>query len=195
MGRPLVEETTRVDVRRAFLGRPLRPGCALELTVTPAGKARARETAAAPDVDAFDTHRRVRLEVVFAPCRFGGERAYLLCPRCRHRRLTLFVRGTEVGCRACSGLGYRTQNLTDADRLDLRAERIERALGGGGGRSDPLPPRPAGMHRTTYRRRVDRVLDLRWRAQDARDAKEDAWFARRWPGIVRRYFTAAPRSA
>jgi hypothetical protein len=194
MARPLVEDTVRVDVRRAFLPRPLRRGEVLELTITATGNPRLRKTPSGSDVDTLDTQRRVRLEPAFVPCRFGGERAYLACPRCGHRRLTLFMRGTEVGCRACFGLGYRTQNLTDADRLDLQAERIERALGGGGGRSDPLPPRPAGMHRTTYRRRVDRVLELRHRAQDLRDAQQDAWLARRWPGLVRRYLSRTPRS-
>jgi hypothetical protein len=187
---PLVEDTVRVDVRRGYLGRPLRPGWALELTVSPAGKARARETDAGSKPDTLDTVRR--LEVAFAPCRFGGERAYLRCPRCRHRRLTLFVWKTEVACRACFGLLYRTQVLMDEDRLDLQAARIERALGGAGERYDPPPKRPAGMRRTTYRRKLARAQQLRAAAEGIREAKEDARFNRQLPFILSRHL---PRSA
>jgi hypothetical protein len=47
----------------------------------------------------------------------------------------------------------------------------------------------------TYRRRVDRVLELRHRARDLRDAQQDAWLARRWPRLVRCYLNAATGSA
>lgn len=158
MAKAVVERLQRIDVRRAHLPRPVLPGEHLDVTMTPEG----------------GTPRRERLEVTFAPCRFGGERAYLRCPECRRRRVALFFwRGVRVACRTCFGLLYRSQKLPADTRLDQRAERIEQRIADG----EHLE-RPRGMHRSTYRRLRSEATALRMTAEGIRDAEMDARFDR-----------------
>lgn len=81
----------------------------------------------------------------------GGERYWLACPGCSRLRTWLAVRGQRVGCRACFGLAYTSQCLSDMNRRDRRAcalyDRINVTHGPMSRRQEP---KPAGMHWTTY---------------------------------------------
>jgi hypothetical protein len=110
------------------------------------------------------------LRLAFTRCRFGGERAWLRCPGCLHRRVALFVHRKAVACRECFGLRYRSQLQDAATRLEERAERIERAIGWDG-ESDTLT-RPKGMHRETYRRRWYEAQALYARAGAIEDERD-----------------------
>lgn len=87
------------------------------------------------------------------PCRYGGERPWLRCPRCRSRRAVLFSVAGWFRCRACHGIVYASTRETEDDRMSRRALAIQKRLGGHryGTIYDPLP-KPAGMHWATYAR-------------------------------------------
>lgn len=96
------------------------------------------------------------VEVVDAPCNFGGHRQWFVCPRCGQRRGAMFV-GVTVACRVCHGLVYRSTREKSEDADISRLRKIEAQLGIG-----PLEtPRrkPKGMRNAEWNRQRRRWFD------------------------------------
>ena len=73
--------------------------------------------------------------------------------------------GQYYGCRECYDLSYTCQREDRADRMLRKANKIRFAkLGGGDEPTDFAPPRPKGMHRTTYERLCREERKLRDRS-------------------------------
>lgn len=82
---------------------------------------------------------------------FGGSRLYLGCARCFSRNLVLYG-GVRFRCRKCLNLAYASQCEDVIDRAASRSRKIRMRLGCDGGFDDPFPPKPKGMHWSTYDR-------------------------------------------
>lgn len=136
--------------------------------------------ASAVDVTAADDAARVAL----AWHRTGyGWRPLWRCPRCAAAAAVLYGRGSPWSpwgwrCRRCAGLAYASTRMRPDERADARLRRAAAALGmppPGDGWSFAMlpaagPPRPPGMRRAAYRRRLEV-----YRAAHA--AAGDAWLA------------------
>ena len=57
----------------------------------------------------FDSGVKVALLLSAMPCRFGGQRWWLVCPECTARRAHLYRGGETWVCRECGGWRYATQ--------------------------------------------------------------------------------------
>ena len=89
------------------------------------------------------------VQITSTPCRFGGRRWWLICPKC-HRRCTVLY---GPSCRLCCGAVHETTILSPEDRLREKALKIRRRLGQReGGLLAPFPPRPKHMQWATYMR-------------------------------------------
>jgi hypothetical protein len=89
--------------------------------------------------DVTDTIPIVRL-----PCRFGGSRAYLICPGprgtdCGRRVTKLHLSHRYFLCRHCAKLAYASQCETSWQRAIRRANKLKRRLGIDVGIAEPLP--------------------------------------------------------
>jgi len=106
-----------------------------------------------------DVAEHVAIETT--PCRYGGERPWLLCPRCGSRRAVLFSVGGRFRCRDCHGIVYSSTRETETDRIARRAIALQKRLGGHrhGTIYDP-EPKPPGMHWATYERICAELDDL-----------------------------------
>jgi len=83
-----------------------------------------------------------------------GTRWWLTCPKCTSRRAHLFlIDGMDWRCRVCAGLGYRSQQLAEYDRIDYRARKIAHDRLGATWIPDAKNHvRPRRMHRHTFER-------------------------------------------
>src|SRR5262249_43581798 len=88
------------------------------------------------------------------PCRFGGMRAWFLCPLpdCRRRVTTLYVADGEVACRHCHDLRYASQSESAANRARRKERRIRKRLGMGSNLTIPIVTKPKFMHWRTFQR-------------------------------------------
>jgi len=104
-----------------------------------------------------------------------GARYWLRCPACGARRASLYlVAAVDVWrCRGCARLDYRTHCLSCAERARHRRRQLAARLGAAGAALDGRPPKPRGMHRTTYARRLKALerADAVWRCAMARDLR------------------------
>ncbi len=98
-----------------------------------------------------DVKEPVALE--WAPCNFGGERPWFICPgmACGRRVAILYCPGKYFLCRYCYDLRYESQRQDKAGQA-LRRAQIRQRLGGSANMMEPLPERPKGMHLDTYMR-------------------------------------------
>jgi hypothetical protein len=91
-------------------------------------------------------------------CHYGGERPWFRCPgvksgqRCGRRVAILYKVGWYFLCRRCQGLVYQSQQEDRLRRLETRARKIRRRLGGSEDLRAPFPSRPKRMHQRTYER-------------------------------------------
>jgi hypothetical protein len=93
---------------------------------------------------------------------FGGRRLWFLCPRCDGRCRVLYGIW-RIACRRCHRLRYLSQRETRRGRANLGMMKIVKRL-------DPeatcnsLPPKPNGMHWSTYERLSERydAYDTMW---------------------------------
>lgn len=106
-----------------------------------------------------DVEQPVRL--LWAPCGYGGERAYFRCPgvvngvHCMRTVVKLYSGSKYFLCRHCHDLTYASQSETRADRQLRRANKRRMALGGDPG-IDAWIRKPKGMwHRTYYRHKAE----------------------------------------
>jgi hypothetical protein len=69
--------------------------------------------------------REQRIATVWAPCRFGGKRAWFQCEYCGRWVVRLYVVGRVLACRHCHRLGYDSQLETPHQRGSGRAQKIQ----------------------------------------------------------------------
>jgi hypothetical protein len=92
------------------------------------------------------------------PCHYGGERSWFRCPgggrgrQCGRRVALLYQVALLFLCRQCHGLVHKSQQVDRTSRLETKARKIRRRLGGNEDLRVPFPLRPKRMHRQTYER-------------------------------------------
>lgn len=107
-------------------------------------------------------------EVERVPNHYGGERPFFLCPRCSRRVRFLYpARGLWL-CRTCGRLNYASQqNNRDELAPYWKAVKLLRATFRLTDIPVPMdlpycvPPRPKGMHMTTYLRHMRKLEGLK----------------------------------
>jgi hypothetical protein len=113
-------------------------------------------------------------------------RPWFLCPKCRRRAGKLYCGGDFIGCRICCGLRYAaTSHQSPRARRYHQAMKIRLKLGGKARLSDPIPKRPFGMHRSTYRRLRTRLELIE---HDLRTCRRRRW----WEGKKPEYHLMIP---
>lgn len=83
-------------------------------------------------------------------CHFGGERIWFLCPHCGARVAVLYAAGTQFLCRHCYKLPYSSQRESYTDRMNRKARKIRKRLGGTNNLFEPIWEKPKGMHWETF---------------------------------------------
>jgi hypothetical protein len=99
------------------------------------------------------------------PCRFGGSRPFLVCPRCLRSSLVLYVWGGRLLCRVCARVAYASQRHHRQQRLLRASLKLRVRLGQEPSHRpptllDPIPERPCGMWQRTYDRLVERLVTV-----------------------------------
>ena len=82
------------------------------------------------------------------PCRFGGTRAYFICPSCARRTLRLAALPAGLRCGPCGRITWGSRRQTETARLVRKANKIALRLGLDHF-TDP-PKRPPHMRAATY---------------------------------------------
>jgi hypothetical protein len=99
-----------------------------------------------------------RVGVVWTPCRFGGERPWLVCSvasngvYCGRRVIKLYSAGRLFACRHCYRLAYTSQQESAHQRGLSKSQKIRMRLGGSASMLDEFPEKPKGMHWRTFDR-------------------------------------------
>lgn len=173
-----VEECVVVDLYALLRTRAVRPGEAHEaVELLRGGKYTAAQfTSFAETTDQFviqchDASGRFRshtLHCARRPQRLGGVRWFLVCPLSGGlvSKLYLPPGETRFGSRAAYRLAYETERMSELERCVKAFERLEKRIGPHADLEvtrDAIPPRPRGMHQSTYRR-----LERRWDVLSAR---------------------------
>ena len=94
-----------------------------------------------------------RVDLVWTAPTYGGRRWWFLCPRTGRKVSKLFLPngGWHFWSRQAYRLGYACQREDRFSRLQRRAARLNRQLGGEGWRTwDIPPPKPKWMRWRTY---------------------------------------------
>jgi hypothetical protein len=104
------------------------------------------------------------IPIVHAHCRYGGRRAYFICPgpqdgtNCGRRISKLHLSHRYFLCRHCNRLAYASQYEKPWQRALRRANRLKQRLNIGVGLADPFPEKPGRMWTRTYNGLVDGIL-------------------------------------
>ena len=113
------------------------------------------------------------IPLVHVRCRFGGSRAYFICPGPRDgsdcgRRITkLHLSRRYFLCRNCSRLAYASQYEQPWQRALRRANKLKQHLGMEVGIAEPFPEKPKGMWMRTYGCLLDEILQAEILANEA----------------------------
>ena len=112
--------------------------------------------------------------IVHLHCRFGGSRAYFICPGpedgtdCGRRVTKLHLARCYFLCRHCNQLAYASQYEHPWQRALRRANKLRQRLGIDVGIAEPLPEKPKGMWVRTYACLLDEILRAEISANEAR---------------------------
>ena len=113
------------------------------------------------------------ISIVHLRCRFGGSRAYFICPgpgdgtECGRRITKLHLSRRYFLCRHCNQLAYASQFERPWQRALRRANKLKQRLGLGVGIAEPVPDKPKGMSVGTYGRLLDEILQAEIRVNEA----------------------------
>jgi hypothetical protein len=111
--------------------------------------------------------------IVHLPCRFGGNRAYFICPGpgdgtdCGRRVVKLHLSHRYFLCRHCNQLTYSSQFERPWQRALRRANKLKQRLGINVGITELFPGKPKGMWSSTYERLLDKILQADILANEA----------------------------
>jgi hypothetical protein len=92
------------------------------------------------------------------PCRFGGARAYFICPCCGRRTLRLAVLPNGLVCGTCGRITWGSRRETETRRLVRKANKLALRLGLDS--CTDAPKRPPRMRLATYARIRDELDPL-----------------------------------
>ncbi len=96
---------------------------------------------------------RYPVRLAWTPCRYGGARAWFVCPALGcGRRVAILYGGGIFACRHCYRLAFASQREGANDRALRRADTIRRRLGWKPGILNGLGNKPKGMHWRTFER-------------------------------------------
>jgi hypothetical protein len=113
------------------------------------------------------------IPIVHARCRFGGSRAYFICPgprdgaACGQRRSKLYLSRRYFLCRHCNQLAYASQYEQPWKRALRRVDKLKQRLGIDVGIAEPFPDKPKGMWARTYGCLLDEILQAEILANEA----------------------------
>jgi hypothetical protein len=179
-GRPTVQGSLTLDLRRLFKMGLLKPGAQTfgELRWTWGGAG--RKTASMwcqSDLGKDSGYVRLywnsanprtgetcqcenRVALTTKPQPFGGRRWFFICPRTGRPAMKLHLPSgaSTFACRKAYRLGYRSQRETPHNRSFSRAFALREKIGGTGG-SGAYIGKPKGMHWRTFERAMERVKD------------------------------------
>jgi hypothetical protein len=114
------------------------------------------------------------IPIVRLPWRFGGSRAYFLCPGndaagCGRRVAKLYLSGHRFRCRQCARLVYASRYEQQPWlRASRRANKLRRRLGITG---LGVPDKPYGMWVSDYERLLEATLQAEIQATEACTAR------------------------
>lgn len=107
-----------------------------------------------PDTNGWATvryrQREWPVELAYTNPHFGGERRWMLCPRCKGRKQTLHIACDVLACRTCLSLRYESQTENLRARRLRRIEKIRQKLGWQAGLLTPYGSKPPRMQWKTY---------------------------------------------
>jgi hypothetical protein len=181
--RKTIERCSMLDVNQLSEKGCLRPGCSsscrwilgnevFSITV----RAEAERLHLSYTVRIGDREREeieVVIPVVYLCCRFGGSRAYFICPGlgdgtdCGRRATKLHLSHRYFLCRHCNKLAYASQYERPWQRALRRANKLKQGLGIDVGIDEPYPEKPRGMWARTYGRLLDELLQAEIVANEA----------------------------
>jgi hypothetical protein len=113
------------------------------------------------------------IPVVQLHCRFGGSRAYFICPGpgdgtdCGRHITKLHLSQRYFLCRHCNQLAYASQFEQPLQRALRRANKNRQRLGISVGIAEPLPDKPRGMWARTYGQLLNEILQAEILANEA----------------------------
>jgi hypothetical protein len=93
------------------------------------------------------------IPIIGTACNLGGARPWFLCVTCKRRVAKLFL--AQFGgfrCRHCYRLAFESQREPLRLRGLTMARKMRARLGGDANIFASIPPRPKGMHHSTYER-------------------------------------------
>jgi hypothetical protein len=88
-----------------------------------------------------------QVSILWRASRFGGYRAYFLCPGCGAGAMILYAARSFLACRNCHGLAYRSENLTPLWRKREKLSKLQRKAGA---HTSRIPPKPKWQRWHTY---------------------------------------------
>ena len=99
-----------------------------------------------------------RIQLAWTTPTYGGRRWWFLCPRAARRTAQVYLPngGQHFWSRQAYDLGYVCQREGRFERLQRRAAKLNRQLGGEGRATWDLPPaKPKGMHWETFWKKLE----------------------------------------
>lgn len=81
---------------------------------------------------------------------FGGSRPWMVCPKCKARRATIYI--GPFTCQQCAQLTYATLKATESDRARRRAQKIRVRLQWTGDVLETEGSKPKWMRWPTFHR-------------------------------------------
>ena len=114
------------------------------------------------------------IPIVRVSCRFGGTRAYFICPgsregnKCGRRIAKLYLSRGHFLCRHCNRLNYASQYEQPWERARRRISKLRLRLGIDSEIARPLREKPKRMWVRTYARLLEEALQAEMLADEAR---------------------------
>ena len=113
------------------------------------------------------------IPIVHLRCRFGGSRAYFICPGpgdgtdCGRRMIKVHLSRRYFLCRHCNQLTYASQYEQPSERALRRADKLKQRLGIDVGIAEPCPEKPKRMWVRTFGCLLDEILQAEIVANEA----------------------------
>lgn len=109
-----------------------------------------------------DLPKEYTIQITTTVPNYGGLRRWFVCPLSNDRAAKLYLPlgGTVFGSRNAYGLAYHSQSQSLPDRMAEKAHSLRQKIGGEPDFRELMPPKPKGMHWTTYHRLQDKVCEF-----------------------------------